>query len=385
MQLIDSEQTKEIKMAKKVRDTSSILDFIMDEMGDKSISIMTSNSDSLVPWKVPFKHKGLQKITGGLLGGKIMEIRGDSQSGKSFLLYELIAGAIEMGGYSFLVDSEQAYEPAYGEKVGIGSKGFLYSNQIIIEDIFAKYVDFIKAVRSKVKDQDIPIVLGLDSFVATRSREQSIADEKNKEVGYGAMKKNNMFYDKLTMIQPILNEYGASLVIINQLRKDHTIMYGDNNKSPGENIKYFATQRLQGVLGKKIKKEIKATEEKVQTGMTTKWTVIKNRFVEPFKFTDVKILFRKGLLPYSGLGELLLNEEEIESGTKSIAKADGSEGKRQVKGYRIKGTDKFYSEEEIEKMIEEHAFLLEPKYTGKVDDSDFVEVEEELTDLSDLQ
>lgn len=374
-------------MAKKAKPDVDVdfISLIKSEMADKSLDVMSDETASLVPWRVPFTHLGLQCATGGLIGGGIMQIEGESQSGKSFLLYELIANAIHMGGLAFLADPEQAYEPAYGTKMGIGGKGFLYTNSNDMEGTFLKYDKFIKLARDKfVKDISKPIVIGVDSFVPWRSEHQLKADKAGEKAGRAYQIKNEAFYDCLGKLQPILKDYGASFVILNQLRVDNTIMFGDKDKTNAENVKYFLNQRLRGKLGKKVMRvtEIKDDAGKnaknyIQTGMTTKWKIVKNRFVEPMKEIDVRILFRKGLEVNSGLERFLLRENDLTVVKVPFKKADGTEGKSTVDKLQPKGSTDLYDRTEIAKMIAEHPQLIEPKWTQKIDDTDYEEIEEE--------
>lgn len=356
-------------MAPKKKEAPKKLNFIeaiAKDMGDKDLMVMDSkNAESLIPWRVPFKHLGLQKATGGLLGGKMMEIQGDSQSGKSFLLYELMASAIEMGGACYLCDAEQAFEPAYGEKMGI-TGGFMYSADTEITTVFNQITTFLESARKHIKGRDIPLLVGIDSFAALRTKDQMKADEAGKDPsGFASSRKNIQFYDKLTMLQPLLTEYSASLVVLNQLRTNHTIMFGDKTTSLAETMKYYMTQRLRGQLSTPLYKIIKVDgkDTKVQVGMSVNWKTIKNRFVEPFKKVKVETLFSSGMKPTSGLLTFLLHEQEIEAFDRPIINKDGKEGKKMEKAFKIPGYEKTYSLSEARLMIEENPFLLEPAYT----------------------
>lgn len=374
------------KVTKKKPDVEAdFMSLIAKEMGG-GLEIMSDETASLVPWRVPFTHLGLQAATGGLIGGGMMQIEGESQSGKSFLMYELLANAIKMGGVGFLADPEQAYEPAYGTKMGIGGKGFLYSNSNRMEDTFEQFITFIQSVRDNhLKDISKPILIGVDSFVPWRCEHQLKADEKGEKAGRAYQIKNEAFYDCLGKLQPILKDYGASFVILNQLRTDNSIMFGDKDKTQAEAVKYFLNQRLRGKLGKKVMRvvEIRGEDKKkaknyIQTGMTTRWTVVKNRFVEPFKQVEVRILFRKGLDTYSGLEKFLLRESDIEVAETPYVNAKGQEGKKMIEVLKLKGSDIAYTREQFKQMIEEHPHLLEPKWTQKIDDSEYEEVEQGL-------
>ena len=375
---------KTTKKGTKTKKELSVFDAIKAKMKGTKVLEMGNNAESLIPWKIPFKHKGLQKASGGLLGGKIAMYEAESQTGKSFLGYELIAEAVKMGGMGYLQDREQAYEPDYGAKAGLDDEHtFFYDDGILIEPSFKEWINWIKATREVIKDKSIPLVIVDDSFPVSRCEEQNKNDEGGKDTGYGSMKKNNAYYDKLAMLQPILAEYAVSLVIINQLTTDHTVLFGDKAKRKGPQLEYFCTQIIRGKKGKKlsVKRKLNTMEKTVQVGMTGNWQVVKNRFVEPMKKVEVKIFFRKGLAPWSGLGDLLVLEEEI----KQKVMADPNDGRKKIKGYIVidDENENFYPETEIKQMCKDFPKLLEPKFTARLDELDETNVVEE--DFEDKQ
>ena len=299
----------------------------------------------------------------------------------SFLGYELISGAVSAGGTGYLQDREQAYEPDYGAKAGMDDDDmFFYDDSVLIEPTFDTWVEWMKATREVVKDKSIPLVIMDDSFAVSRCLEQGESDEKGKALGYGSMKKNNAYYDRLAMLQPLLQEYSCSLVIINQLTKDHAAgMFADPTKRKGPQLEYFCSQILRGKAGQKItvKRKLNSTERKVQVGMTSNWETAKNRFVEPMKKFGVKIYFRRGLAPWSGLGDFLVLEDEV----KQKSMKDPEDGRKTIKGYTYEGPDgeEFFPEDQIKDMCKKYPNILEPRYTSKLSD-DFDDEEVELED-----
>jgi RecA/RadA recombinase len=369
-------------MAKKkeqIVDELDVGEFLSSKFNSKTIKLNSANYiDTSIPYILPFKHLGLQKATGGIMGGKISSFEADSQTGKSMLLYEIFGSAINMGGACFLADAEQAYEADYGLKAGIpaNTKSLLLSTSISMENNFSAAKEYMEWFRTKVKDLSKPLVIGIDSFVALKCKEQMEADAKNKEAGYGYMRKNMTFYDKLTEFQPLLAKYGATIIILNQLRINKQVMFADPTYSPGEMMKYFCTQRLKGTLSKVITKEV--NDEKVKIGSTVRWETVKNRRVEPFKLVKVQFLYKSGLLKYSGLPDLLLREEEI---SKHIIK-DPDDARKKIKGFYVSGDDKktFYPLEKIKDAINDFPHLLEPKWTQFHEDDSEEFNEEDATD-----
>jgi len=371
-------------MAKKKQEITgnkkkSLSDILSGIKGMRAM-VLEGNTEKVfeVPYRIPFSHRGLQAITGGIMGGKFHEISGDSQSGKSFLLYELIKNTQEMGGYVLLFDGERALEEAYLKVVGIDSESgtLAIEYNMDVENFFGVSSQFIKAVRDV--DKKCPVLIGVDSYPAFTIPDAIEEMEKGKDPkGYAAMQKNGKFSQGIEKFIQILDAHDATMVLLNQTRVDSKIMYGDNTITLAENvIKFWCTQRIRGKLQKKLVKLSDSIEIKkgVKTvvGSTTKWTTIKNRSVKPFQFVTTKVRYSTGLDVWSGVDELLVNMGRITQAGTTIGK-EGEKLGKPVKGFKLKRGDKFYYD--IEAICGENPDLLESLWTGS-NDEDGLELEE---------
>lgn len=336
---------KEKSKKKKTNKIKNTIDTLADELAKQfGVMVMSEEVADQVPYYIKFQHKGLQAITGGLPGGRFCQIEGDSQSSKSYLLYALMAETLSMGGHAMLIDPEISYESAYGARVGItGSKKFLYSKNKSLERTFDIGRSFIKGVRKF--DKDCPILFGVDSYPPllpnmTLAELDEIKDEKSMK-GYVHAKKNNILGIKLGEFVPFLDEYDATMVMINQTRIKLGVVFGDPRTSNAENIiKYYCTLRLRGSLGSKEKDSLGNV-----IGILSNWETIKNRKIAPFKKVNVMINYKEGVDPVSGLYELL-----IKQGITKKCKI----GK--FNGFEFKG--KKYKKNEIKKFIEKYPKVL---------------------------
>jgi RecA/RadA recombinase len=385
--------------AKKVAQKKEFdLNDIESELEGFSLSLIGEDEpeESIAPYIIPFHmdgkgSEGLQKISGGIFGGKFCEISGNSQAGKSFLLYQLMANAIKMGGYALLFDGERAFEEPYAKIVGLNirsghfafgekrsktqkNKGIRGEPIVDIDDVFHASLAFAKAIRSKKKDLTIPIIIGIDSYPTLSTDIDMENMEKGKDPrGYQAMQKNAKFYSWLAQALPKFDQYAVTFVLLNQLTKDYNITYGDPWKSNAEEkIKFYATQRLRGKLAGKLKDK----KTKVQIGMSTLWTTIKNRGVRPFQSVQTDVLYSKGLLPKSGLEQLLIDDLSMRAATQK-----NEETGKTDKGFKPLIGDnegKFYPTLD-ELLAENREEMLKPKWTG--DDLEDVDIEREDVDV----
>lgn len=394
-EVVKKKKTKVIlpvkKVKKKVSTETSIFDVsnIIAEMKGYNVEVMGADTEDKIPYTIPFSNEALQKITGGIIGGKFVEISGDSSSGKSFLLYDLMKNCIDMGGTVFLCDTEIAFDPAYGRRIGL-KKGasFLYTTDNNIRTLFAASRKFISSVRA-VK-RKIPIIIAVDSFAGLKHPDAIKHAEAGEDKGYEAMQKNAYFSQKLDGFVGLLKKYDVTFILINQTREDHTVMYGDSTYTLGENvIKFWCTQRLRGRLGAKDKIKVKSLgtkEKKKQVGITAIWETIKNRRIEPFQNVSVKVNYSTGMRRYSGLGELLTNEGLIVPATKTIAMLDKNgepvldskkkPKKEVVKVLKVKTTGLTYHN--VKEVIAAHPEFLEPKRIDSM-------VEDDIDDDIDLE
>ena len=64
---------------------------------------------------------------GGLPRGRIVEIFGPESSGKTTLVYHVIAEAQRRGGICAFIDAEHAMDPAYAKRIGVDIDNLLVS------------------------------------------------------------------------------------------------------------------------------------------------------------------------------------------------------------------------------------------------------------------
>lgn len=389
-------------MAKKSKTKEEVvgpvsLEDIMKGVGKFEAKILSGEQedDFAIPYRIPFKHVGLQSITGGIIGGKMAEISGDSQTGKSFLLYELIAGVQSMGGYALLFDLENAFENAFAKIVGINLRDgtFAIENNPDIGFFFSKSMMFITKIREFEKlhkKPRAPILIGCDSFPGLSTKVDLANMEAGKDLrGYAAMQKNAYFSQEIGKFTQFLDQYDATLVFLNQTRTDHKIEFGDKTVTPAEGIiKFWCTQRIRGKLSKKIVKIVPSLEHdktKITIGSTVWWETIKNRSIKPFQKMLVKFRYASGIEMYSGLDELLYSQEKIVPATTTKTR-DGETVKKPIKGFKLKSgenKDFYYS---IADLVNANPSLITPAWTGTYDDGEGVEDGEKPDDeISDTE
>ena len=94
---------------------------IEKQFGKGSIMRLGDKSAAVEIDVIPTGSLGLDHALGigGLPRGRVVEIYGPEASGKTTLALEAIAQTQKMGGNAIFVDAEHAFDPAYGQALGI--------------------------------------------------------------------------------------------------------------------------------------------------------------------------------------------------------------------------------------------------------------------------
>ena len=107
---------------------------------------------------------------GGLPVGRIAEITGLEQSGKSLLSAHLLAETQKKGGVAVLIDTETAVNREFLEAIGVDISKLLYVSVDTVEGIFEACETIIEKVRTGDKNKLVTIVV--DSVAAASTKKE---------------------------------------------------------------------------------------------------------------------------------------------------------------------------------------------------------------------
>src|SRR3979409_1377076 len=62
---------------------------------------------------------------GGMLRGRLVEVFGPESSGKTTLVYHVLAEAQKLGGVCAFIDAEHAMDPVYAQNIGVKCDTFM--------------------------------------------------------------------------------------------------------------------------------------------------------------------------------------------------------------------------------------------------------------------
>lgn len=252
----------------------------------------------------------------GIPVGAITQIIGNSSTGKTVFATSILKHAQKLGYHSILVDSENAYNPKFAESLGLDISRLYYSSPVSLEDCFEYIENSIKEIRSK--DKETPIVIAYDSVAVSPIRKELETDKdgnavyiENNMLGAMRAKQLGMCVRK---INTVCRDQKIAFVIINQFRSKVGVMYGDPSVAAagGMALEYYLAVNLK-THANKTSDLIKDENDEV-IGIQGTVATLKNKISIPFKKTEFKLMFDKGLDPLYGLLDCLVSDGLLEKG-----------------------------------------------------------------------
>lgn len=306
---------------------------------------------------------------GGLPVGRITEITGLEQSGKSLVSAHLLAETQKQGGVAVLIDTETAVSREFLEAIGVDVSKLLYVSADSVEQIFDFTETIIEKVRETSKDKLVTIVV--DS-VAAASTTNELASDYKKD-GY-ATDKAIIISKAMRKITNMIGRQKISLVFTNQLRQKMNAMFGDPwTTSGGKALAFHASVRLRLKNMGQIKMKVNAKDKVV--GMKVRCQVVKNRMGPPLRAADFEIFFDRGIDNYGSWLKVMKENSLVKQSGAWYTYVDtesGEEIKFQSKDFILMMADKEELREQIYKKICEETIL---QYKGDTLDIDSMEID----------
>ena len=231
---------------------------------------------------------------GGFPVGRVCEITGLEQSGKSLLAAHTLLNTQKKGGLAVYIDTENALSTEFLSAIGLNLKEMLYIPLETVEDIFETVETIIEKVRSSDKNRLVTIVV--DSIAGASTKTEMAADFDKD--GY-ATAKALIISKAMRKITNLIGRERICLIFTNQLRqKLNAPAFSDPWTTPGgKGIPFHASVRIRLSSVGAIKGKINGVEEII--GSKVKAKLIKNRCGPPQRTAEYSVYFDSGIDDFS--------------------------------------------------------------------------------------
>ena len=231
---------------------------------------------------------------GGFPVGRVSEITGLEQSGKSLLAAHALLNTQKKGGLAVYIDTENAIATEYLSAIGLNLKDMLYIPLETVEDIFETIDVITDKVRSSDKNRLVTIVV--DSIAGASTKTEMAADFDKD--GY-ATAKALIISKALRKITNLIGRERICLIMTNQLRqKLNAPAFSDPWTTPGgKSIPFHASVRIRLSSIGAIKAKREGRDEVI--GSRVKAKLVKNRCGPPLRECEYEVYFDSGIDDYS--------------------------------------------------------------------------------------
>jgi recombination protein RecA len=181
---------------------------------------------------------------GGLPRGRIVEIFGPESSGKTTLLYHVLANAQKMGGICAFIDAEHAMDPAYAKRIGVDVDELLVSQPDHGEQAL-EIADLL--IRSGAVD-----IVAIDSVAALTPKAELEGQMGDQTVGLQA----RMMSQAMRKLAGNLNRANTLCVFTNQIREKVGVMFGCMSYDTRVVLADGSTERIGKIVNQRMPVEV---------------------------------------------------------------------------------------------------------------------------------
>jgi recombination protein RecA len=232
--MVDREQALDLALGQIERQYGKGSVMRMSDQAQAAIGAVSTGSLSL----------DLALGVGGLPRGRIVEIFGPESSGKTTLVYHVIAEAQRRGGICAFVDAEHAMDPQYARRIGVNIEDLLVSQPDHGEQAL-EIAELL--VRSGALD-----VVAVDSVAALTPKAEIEGEMGDSHVGLQA----RLMSQALRKLAGTLNKTDTICIFTNQLREKIGVMFGCHSYGTRVVLSDGTTEKIGKIVNQQLPVEV---------------------------------------------------------------------------------------------------------------------------------
>lgn len=301
-------------------------------------------------------------VTGGVPGGRVVEIFGDPSTGKSLIIYKIMAHVTTgLGGYVILDDTEGCYMEPYAAKLGVDVKRVIPLDSDTVEEHFKRVLELIASTRALIGPK-VPILVALDSLALLRTEHEAETEMDKRDLTKASLVRKGMRKLRIAMRRDGYTCY----VVANHTIANIGDRYRPRTTPGGKAVPFQCSARIELLMSNKVVEE----GTKRVLGVETIAKVVKNKIIEPFRQCRLRVMYKTGLVRDFGLYDVAKMAK--------IVRPTKSEGWYIMDGVKNKFQQKTFYTKHLDRALTLFELQQPPNLMPEDDEDDDVDVAEEV-------